>query len=235
MLSKLFLGMTLAGAEWVLYLLFFTSIVSIGIIFERIYFYQATVKGLSEFRKKIRHAVTHTKWEEAIQEAQNRVHQKSKNLPDLETEMVFSLLYYFLSSDLPKKRGNIHSHISPEAITEIARDSVLRAKLSWDRNIHFLATISSNAPFLGLFGTVLGIIKAFHDLSLQGGGGTGTQAVTAGISEALVATAVGLIVAIPAAIAFNFFQKRIKSAMMEAEALKSFLIGKLIYQNVNEP
>jgi biopolymer transport protein ExbB/TolQ len=56
---------------------------------------------------------------------------------------------------------------------------------------------------------------------------TGAQTVTAGISEALVATAVGLLVAIPAAIAFNLYQRRVKNALGEAESLKSFLVGKL--------
>jgi biopolymer transport protein ExbB len=78
---------------------------------------------------------------------------------------------------------------------------------------------------LGLFGTVLGIIKAFHDLRQEAG--VGIQAVSSGISEALVATAVGILVAIPAVVAFNMFQRRVKASMNEAEALKSYLIGKL--------
>ena len=112
-----------------------------------------------------------------------------------------------------------------ESLAEIAQDSVLRARLAWERGLAILATIGSNAPFIGLFGTVLGIIKAFHDLSQQVGGGA--QAVTAGISESLVATAVGILVAIPAVVAFNLFQRKLKAALGEAEALKCFLIGKL--------
>jgi biopolymer transport protein ExbB len=100
----------------------------------------------------------------------------------------------------------------------------VRSKISWDKNLSVLATIGSNAPFIGLFGTVLGIIKAFHDLAHQA---TGAQVVTEGISEALVATAFGLLVAIPAVVAFNFFQRKVKSAVAEADALKSYLIGKL--------
>jgi biopolymer transport protein ExbB len=81
---------------------------------------------------------------------------------------------------------------------------------------------------VGLFGTVLGIIKAFHDLSQQTT--AGSQTVTAGISEALVTTAVGLLVAIPAVIAYNLFQRKVKSAVAEAEALKSYLISSLSSQ-----
>jgi biopolymer transport protein ExbB len=72
---------------------------------------------------------------------------------------------------------------------------------------------------------VLGIIQAFHDLSSQAA--SGVQGVTAGISEALVATAVGILVAIPATIAYNMFTRKTKSAAQEAESLKSFLIGKI--------
>ena len=211
MLSKLFLGFSLVGAEWVLYFLMLTSILSISLIFERFYFYRQASKGISEFRKRIRNATAGGKLEEATQLAQSRVKRQSNQALDLETEMTLALLS--------------HSKSSPEILSEIAQDAVVRARLNWDKHLSILATIGSNAPFIGLFGTVLGIIKAFHDLSQQGG--TGAQTVTAGISEALVATAVGLLVAIPAVVAFNLFQRRVRAALAEAEALKSFLIGKL--------
>lgn len=118
---------------------------------------------------------------------------------------------------------------SPDVLVEVAGDPVLRARMDWEKNLSMLATIGSNAPFIGLFGTVLGIIKAFHDLSQQAV--TGAQTVTSGISEALVATAIGLLVAIPAVIAFNLFQRRVKRALAEAESLKSFLVGQLAGKN----
>ena len=74
-----------------------------------------------------------------------------------------------------------------------------------ERNLNFLATIGSNAPYIGLFGTVLGIMKAFNDLSTTPE--AGQQTVMAGISMALLATAAGLWVAIPAVMAYNYFQK----------------------------
>src|SRR4051794_24881259 len=91
-----------------------------------------------------------------------------------------------------------------------------REKLRLERNLAFLATLGSNAPFIGLFGTVLGIIKAFHDLA-GGELGAGATVVMSGISEALVATAVGLMVAIPAVVAFNNFSRRIKVRMAEID------------------
>jgi biopolymer transport protein ExbB len=211
MLSKLFLGMSLIGAEWVLYLLVVISVLSIALIIERIKFYRDASKGLRDFRTQIRNSALNGKLQEAAQLAQKRALEQKSNVPDLESEMAFALLSH------PKSPA--------EVLTEVAQDAVVRARLEWDRNLSILATIGSNAPFVGLFGTVLGIIKAFHDLSQQAI--TGTQTVTSGISEALVATAVGLLVAIPAVVAFNLFQRRVKAAISEAEALKSFLVGRL--------
>jgi len=97
----------------------------------------------------------------------------------------------------------------------------LQAALSDERRhlegrLLWLGTLGNNAPFVGLFGTVLGVIKAFHDLAESG---AGPEVVMAGLSEALVATAVGLLVAIPAVLAFNFLQKKMRDLLNETEAL----------------
>jgi biopolymer transport protein ExbB len=208
MLSHLFLGLSLIGAEWVLYLLVLMSLFSVTLIIERALFFREASHGIKEFRTAIRQATTSS----LGQITQQRLKERSGKAQDMETEMAAALAAH------PKGA-------SPDVLLEVAQDSVLRARLSWEKNLSVLATISTNAPFIGLFGTVLGIIKAFHDLALQAT--TGAQTVTAGISEALVATAMGLLVAIPAAIAFNLYQRRVKSALAEAESLKSYLVGKL--------
>jgi biopolymer transport protein ExbB len=210
MLSHLFLGMSLVGAEWVLYLLVLLSIVSVTLIFERARFYRSAMRELASFRNQIRVQAAESNWAAAARTAEARI-KRNTEAPDLEAQMAYALLSH------PNRK-------SAEVLTEVAHDPVMRTKLQWERNLAVLATIGNNAPFIGLFGTVLGIIKAFHDLSQQA---SGAQTVTAGISEALVATAVGLLVAIPAVIAFNVFQRKVKAALSEAEALKSFLIGKL--------
>lgn len=97
----------------------------------------------------------------------------------------------------------------------------LQAALSDERRhlegrLLWLGTLGNNAPFVGLFGTVLGVIKAFHDLAESG---AGPEVVMAGLSEALVATAVGLLVAIPSVLAFNFLQKKMRDLLSETEAL----------------
>ena len=86
----------------------------------------------------------------------------------------------------------------------------LEGRLLW------LGTLGNNAPFIGLFGTVLGVIKAFHDLAESG---AGPEVVMAGLSEALVATAVGLLVAIPCVLAFNVLSKSVRDILSESEAL----------------
>jgi len=95
-----------------------------------------------------------------------------------------------------------------------------------DRRLAFLGTLGNNAPFIGLFGTVLGIIRAFHDLSLDVKGGA--NVVMSGVSEALIATAAGLFVAIPAVIAFNAFQRRVSKDVNRAQASADRLLATVL-------
>ena len=214
--------MSLLGAEWVLYLLVILSVLSVSLMIERVRYYRAASRGLGDFRAETRTLVSAGRWEEAFVKAQTRLKQieSASGARDLETEMVADLMAL-------KRDASQASRLRPELLNETAQDAVIRAKSEWERALPLLATIGSNAPFVGLFGTVLGIIQAFHDLSKQAGGGGGIQTVTSGISEALIATAVGILVAIPAVVSFNLFQRRVKAAMSSAEALKSFLIGKI--------
>jgi biopolymer transport protein ExbB len=110
--------------------------------------------------------------------------------------------------------------LAPAEIAAAMDGAKARERLRLERNLSFLATLGSNAPFLGLFGTVLGIIKAFHDLAAgQVGAAAGASSVMAGISEALVATAIGILVAIPAVVAFNYFNRRVRVRMTEVDWL----------------
>ena len=98
-------------------------------------------------------------------------------------------------------------------------------RVHYERGLAFLGTLGSNAPFVGLFGTVLGIVRAFHDLSTSAA--MGSQAVMAGIAEALVATAVGLLVAIPAVVAYNVFKGMVKDAVTNTDGLTRVLMAEL--------
>ncbi len=90
-----------------------------------------------------------------------------------------------------------------------------------EKRLNFLATVGSNAPFIGLLGTVFGIMDAFRSLAQQ----SEIQTVLLGISQALIATAVGLLVAIPAVIAYNFFQKQVKRIMQNLDGTKELCVA----------
>ena len=110
-------------------------------------------------------------------------------------------------------------HAAEEAMSAVATAE----RLKMERGLPILATVGSNAPFLGLFGTVLGIIKALRDLSMETAGAN--DAVIAGISEALVATAVGLLVAIPAVVIYNLLSRWVKRRLGRAEALSKQVVA----------
>jgi biopolymer transport protein ExbB len=97
------------------------------------------------------------------------------------------------------------------------------ARLSMERRLAFLGTVGSNAPFVCLLGTVIGIIQAFHELDAAGG--KVTSGLMGQIGEALVATAIGILVAIPAVVFFNTFQRIIKSRLQRADALGRELLA----------
>lgn len=102
---------------------------------------------------------------------------------------------------------------------EVYKTFVAIEKPRLERHLSFLATVGSNAPYIGLFGTVLGIMKAFQDMASQTGA-SGQNAVMAGISGALIATAAGLMVAIPAVLAYNYFQKQVKTIIGSLESVE---------------
>lgn len=214
MLNNIFLALSLSGANWVLYVLVALSILSIALIVERMVFYKKASQGLDSFRRDIRMAVHKGDFSSALNLAEKSLNDNFKKYPNLESEVCVVLLSQSKNSNF-------------ESLQELSEDALIRAKLNWDKNLSVLATIGSNSPFIGLFGTVLGIIQAFHDLANQAATSS-MHTVTSGISEALVATAVGILVAIPATIAYNLFLRKVKAATQNAESMKSFLIGKIL-------
>ena len=117
--------------------------------------------------------------------------------------------------------------LSQSRLGALEMDRAIRSELSIERTkleqgLTVLATLGSNSPFIGLFGTVLGIIEAFGAL---GSHQNNTADIMTGVSEALFATAVGLFVAIPAVIAFNYFSRKIRILLTTAEAMKDFYLS----------
>lgn len=109
-----------------------------------------------------------------------------------------------------------------EGLHELFQSFKAIEKPNLEKNLNLLGTIASNAPYIGLLGTVMGIMKAFDDMGKAAGGGN--EVVMAGIAHALVSTAVGLALAIPAVIGFNFFQKKVGLILGNVDAAKDLCL-----------
>ena len=112
---------------------------------------------------------------------------------------------------------------SLELVTSALRDSMSETLIQLKQGLGFLATIGSTAPFIGLFGTVVGIINAFRNIAATGSGGM--SVVSGGIAEALVSTALGIFVAIPAVVAFNSFTGKLETFHVEMNRASSQVLN----------
>jgi biopolymer transport protein ExbB len=195
------MGLPIFEAEWVLYLLILMSIVSVGVMVERSLFFRKHAVDIEAVRAKLKGMLK-----------QNDFHAATEYLAQfdsLETNVVLS--------------GLREHHAGADSVEDLLRGAEAKERLRYNKWLSFLATVGSNAPFIGLFGTVLGIIRAFGDLASEGAGGS----VMGGISEALIATAVGLLVAIPAVVAYNAFMGRVKTVLANSELLSRTLLSSL--------
>jgi biopolymer transport protein ExbB len=111
------------------------------------------------------------------------------------------------------------------AVEEVMASRWLHEKQRLEKYLIILGTLGNNAPFIGLFGTVLGVIKAFNDLGTTGQ--SGVAVVMAGISVALIATAFGILVAIPAVVANNYFVTRIRELQTDTDILCRIILAYL--------
>jgi biopolymer transport protein ExbB len=193
MLTKRLLSLALGGTEWIIWLLFLLSILSLGIIIEKFLVLRKKRGDGEKLKQKI------------FQALKNKDYAAIENI--LRNEQSSSAKVALEVMRNMRERG-----VEPEDSLLVA---MAEERLSLESRITILGTLGSNAPFVGLFGTVLGIIHAFHSLAMNTKGGPAT--VMAGISEALVATALGLFVAIPAVAAYNYFVRYIKKIMVNCE------------------
>lgn len=199
-LAERLLGLTLIGAEWVFWVLIALSVVSVAVMVERAI--RMSGKGMD----------LHARGKELFDLlSDGDVGGARRVLADSrapEAEVVLTGIGYF-------DRG-------VGAVSAGMAGAKSRLRMDLERNLGILGTLGNNAPFIGLFGTVLGIIKAFADLARNQSGGV--TVVMSGIAEALVATALGLLVAIPAVIAFNFFQGRIRRILGRVDSAANLVI-----------
>ena len=195
----------LAGvlARYVLYLLVALSVAQLAVIVER---------GIFFWRRRLRRRDLRLgRWRAAMATDLSRLGDDVVAGESLEERVLAA--------------AATHAEMGPDAVADLARARTLDERLGFENRLAFLGTLGNNAPFIGLFGTVLGIIHAFADLASGGGGAS--RAVMAGISEALVLTGVGLVVALPAVAAFNFFQRTLKTRVATAEAMSGELVAHL--------
>ena len=201
MIVQKLLAIVNLGAAWVLWLLIGLSVISVGIMIERGTFYL------------------------------------NRQLPNRE-----ALADWLLGGDLTKARAAVANRDGIEAevvsaalgqaehgadsVAKVVDAVIKKSRLEYESRLAFLATLGNNAPFIGLFGTVLGIIRAFGDLA-RNPSATGASSVMSGISEALIATAVGLLVALPAVVAYNIFQRALRRSSQRAAYFGDLLEARL--------
>jgi biopolymer transport protein ExbB/TolQ len=192
-LSSAFVDFAQLGANWVLWLLIGLSVLSIGVMIDRFLWFKNRDTDTEVFTRELRGAFERDEIE--------RLETKYKDAPAIPVQVAL--------------RGLAERNRGPEAVAEAMHGERARWRRGADRNLMILGTLGNNVPFIGLFGTVLGVINAFQNLTQKT---TEAEQQTLGaIAEALVATAVGLLVAIPAVIAFNYFTRKLKVVMGGAD------------------
>lgn len=198
------LRVALLGSSWVLYLLLALSVVSFAAMLERFLFFRRHRDDLGRLRRELHGALAGDDPAEA-----DAVLAKS---PSIEARVLRSALRW--------------QHGGTKAVSDILESETSEARKELERGLNLLGTLGNNAPFVGLLGTVLGVIEAFHHL-----GDTSNKAamgnVMAGIAEALVATGVGLFVALPAVVAYNVAQKKIGDIESSIHALGKLLTASI--------
>jgi len=204
MLVDRLLKVALAGSTWVLWLLLALSVLSLTAMLERWLFFRRHRDDIPALRACLSKALTARDLGAA-----KKVLAAS---PSIEARV--------LASALAWEKGG------PAAVQDAVESELGAARKELDRGTNLLGTLGTNAPFVGLFGTVLGVIEAFHQLS-AGAAKAAMGNVMSGIAEALVATGVGLFVALPAVVAYNVAQKRIAGIESDTLALAKLLTAAL--------
>lgn len=201
MLVERLMQVALIGTEWVLWLLLILSVISVAVMLERFWYFRGNAAAWERLQARV---------EPLLRMGElKRLAEVLGTWPGSEAEVL--------------RAGLDGARKDREAAEKMVHAALTMERQRLERRLSILGTLGNNAPFIGLFGTVLGIIRAFHDLSLDTRGGAG--AVMAGISEALVATAAGLFVAIPAVIAYNYFMRRTARSIARAQAAADMLIA----------
>ena len=197
------LALPVFRSEWVLWLLLGLSLLSVAVMVERWFFYR---------RHKIDFEAVKDEFAKALDKGDFDAAAKLLAKHDsLETNVTLAGLRGY-------EKG-------PESVEDLIAGALSRGKSEYERRLSILATLASNSPYIGLFGTVLGIVRSFKEMSKDIT--NASSGVMAGIAEALIATAVGLLVAIPAVVAYNVFKGMVKDAVTNTDGLTRVLMAEL--------
>jgi biopolymer transport protein ExbB len=196
-------------ASWLMWILVALSAASVIVIVERALFFRSLKEDIRQLSRDLDRLLRGGRYRDALE-----LMQRS---PSPEAAVVVA--------------GLKHADLGPASVEKAMAGATALERMRLERGLTFLGTLGNNAPFVGLLGTVIGVIEAFEALGKPGAGGAPSgiapENLMAGISEALVATAIGLFVAIPAVAAYNFFQRRIQSTVANTEALTNVLLAHL--------
>jgi biopolymer transport protein ExbB len=194
-MNEAFKALALVGDIWVLWVLLAASVISVGVVLERWWTFKKNKINFPPFLEELGKRLDRNDPVAARQLARNTGGVESK---------------VALAGLLVLSKGSA-------SVEEAMTSRLVLERTQLEKNLIVLGTLGNNAPFIGLFGTVLGIIKAFNDLAVTGG--SGASVVMSGVSSALIATAFGILVAIPAVIANNYFQTRLRRISSNAQSL----------------
>ena len=204
--------MTNFGAAWVMWLLLGLSVISVAIMLERGWFYYSLRDDLTALARSLGDYLRRGEVAQA--------RRLLENSPSAEAAVVVA--------------GLVEAERGPSAAEEALAGAAALQRMKREKRLVYLGTLGNNAPFVGLLGTVIGIVQAFDELgkaakmqTAQTASTIAPQTVMTSIAEALVATAIGLLVAIPAVAAYNAFQRLTKSTLANTEVLSRILLAHL--------
>ncbi len=203
--------MTSFGASWVMWLMIGLSVISVAIMLERGWFYFSLRDDVAKLASDLRINLRKNDAEAALRQLEAS--------PSAEAAVVVA--------------GLREADRGMKAADEAMQGAQALQRMKLERRLAYLGTLGNNAPFIGLFGTVIGVVQAFEQLGKQGSmtAASATSAaptqVMSAIAEALVATAVGLVVAIPAVAMFNFYQRISRSTLANTDVLSHVLLSHL--------
>jgi biopolymer transport protein ExbB len=203
------------GASWVLWLLAALSLVGVAIAVERWLFYRALGGDLRGLAEALDRRLSAGEFQEAIEDL-GRSRSVAASIA---------------------AAGLRLADLGASAAEKAMQSAAALERVRLEKRLAFLGTVGNNAPFIGLFGTVIGVILAFEELGhgAPGHGGAAaaaaaqvaSQAVMTSIAEALVATAVGILVALPAVAVYNYFQRRVAALLAGTEVLSNLVLAYL--------